>query len=236
MVNKVLAILPAYNEEGKVGKSINDILPYVDTVLVIDDGSIDNTYEEAINSRAIVIRHDKNKGIGSAFKNGIRYAIKNKYNLCVHFAADYQDDASYILNFLEMIKKGYDYIQGSRYMKFSKRINHPLFRTFSTCAYSLFFSIVVGRKITDGSNGFRCYKTAIFKDKRINIWQEWLNRYELEPYFYYKVIKCGYKTAEVGVTKRYPKDKKEGYTKMKPLIDWWRITKPLIYLSFGWKR
>ena len=232
---KILIIVPAYNEEGKVGKSIDEIKLYSDSILVIDDGSTDNTYNEAKGRDVEIIRHNKNKGIGAAYKTAINYAIKNKYDVCIHISSDYQDDASYILKFLEKIKEGYDYVQGSRYLKDGRRINQPLFRTITTWSYSLFFSILVGYKITDASNGFRAYKTTIFKNININIWQDWLNRYELEPYFYYKVIKEGFKVTEIPVTKRYPNEN-ISYTKMKPILDWWRITKPLIYLKIGWKK
>jgi|SRR3989344_9475620 len=233
---KTLAILPAYNEEGKVGKSIQDIKPYVDSVLVVNDGSTDNTRNEAIKAGAEVISHETNQGVGAAFKTAINYALENKYAVCIHFASDNQDDASYVPNFIKKIKDGYDFVQGSRYLKGGKRINHPLFRILTTYSYSLVFSLIVFKRITDATNGFRAYRTDIFKNKNINLWQDWLNRYELEPYFFYKVIKERFKVTEIPVTKKYPKDKKIGYTKMKPLVDWWRITRPLIYLRLGIKK
>lgn len=233
---KTLAILPAYNEEGKVGKSIRDIKPYVNQVLVVDDGSTDNTKEEAKKAGAIVISHEKNKGVGAAFKTAIKYSQENNFDICIHFASDYQDDASYVPNFIEKIKQGYDFVQGSRYLKSGKRINHPLFRILTTYSYSLVFSLISLKRITDATNGFRAYRTDIFKNKNINLWQDWLNRYELEPYFFYKVLKEGFKVIEIPVLKRYPKNKKVGYTKMKPFKDWWRITKPLVYLKLGLKR
>ncbi|MBI2498703.1 glycosyltransferase family 2 protein [Candidatus Woesearchaeota archaeon] len=233
---KTLAVLPAFNEEGKVGNSIMSIKPYVDKVLVINDGSTDNTEIEAKKQKVIVISHKKNLGIGAAFKTAIRYAQKNNYDVCIHFATDFQDDGSYVPEFIKKIKQGYDFVQGSRYLKGGKRINHPLFRIITTYSYSLVFSIITGRRITDATNGFRAYRTDIFKNKNLNIWQDWLNRYELEPYFFYKVIKENYKVTEIPVLKRYPKNKNEGYTKMKPFKDWWRITKPLIYLRLGLKK
>lgn len=233
---KTLAILPAYNEEGKVSISIKDIKHYVDQVLVVNDGSTDNTGKEANDAGALVISHIKNLGVGAAFKTAINYALENKYDICIHFASDDQDDASYVPKFIEKIKEGYDFVQGSRYIKGGKRINHPLFRILTTYSYSLVFSLIAFKRITDATNGFRAYRTDIFKNKNVNIWQEWLNRYELEPYFFYKVIKEGFNVTEIPVLKRYPKNKKIGYTKMKPLIDWWRITRPLVYLRLGLKK
>jgi dolichol-phosphate mannosyltransferase len=90
-------------------------------------------------------------------------------------------------------------------------------------------------KITDSTNGFRGIRTDMVKDGRINLDQKWLDQYELEPYLFYKAIKCGFKVKEVPVAKIYP-SKEEGYTKMKPFVGWWSILRPLIYLACGIKK
>lgn len=226
---KVIVVIPAYNEEGKIGNVVQKALSTVDAVLVIDDGSKDNTYYEAKNSGATVIRHKKNEGAGSAIRSGIEYSIKKNFDVCVPLSGDDQDDPKEIEKLIRHISNGYDFVQGSRYLRGGKTIDIPLFRLFSTKAFSIFFSLVTGYPIKDASNGFRAIRLDLFQDKRINIWQEWLNRYELEPYLLYKVIKLNYKFIEVPVTKKYLKSK--GYTKMKPIIDWWGITKPIVYLA-----
>ena len=76
---------------------------------------------------------------------------------------------------------------------------------------------------------------SLLKDERINIDQPWLDTYELEPYLLFKTIRLGYKFTEVFVTKIYP-PKKLGYTKMKPLVGWWSILKPVFYLGLGIKK
>jgi glycosyltransferase involved in cell wall biosynthesis len=87
---------------------------------------------------------------------------------------------------------------------------------------------------TDTSNGFRAYKLTIFKNKNININQSWLDRYELETYIHYKVITLGYKICEVPVSKNYLPGVKN-YSKIRPVIDWWRMMRPLFYLKLGIK-
>ena len=78
-------------------------------------------------------------------------------------------------------------------------------------------------------------RLAIFQDKRINLEQSWLDQYELEPYILFKVITLGYKYTESPVVKIYP-PRKLGYTKMKPIVGWWSILKPLFYLGLGIKK
>ena len=99
----------------------------------------------------------------------------------------------------------------------------------------LLMSMITGKKVTDSTNGFRAFRLSIFDHPEIDIKQQWLNQYELEPYLMYKAIKLGFKFCEASVTKIYP-PKKLGYTKMKPLIGWWSILKPLFYLGLGIKK
>lgn len=238
---KIIILLPAYNEEGKIGNVVfkikNKASNLTNTILVVDDGSGDGTAEEAKENGAIVIVHKKNSGVGAALRTGIDYAIKENYDIVVIMGGDDQDDPAEIPRLLTpIIEEGYDFIQGSRYLKGGRQVNIPKFRWVTTILYSLFFRIITGFPVTDGTNGFRAFRPSIFKDKRINIWQDWLDKYELEPYIFYKAIKLKYKVKEAPVTKFYPENKKIGYTKMKPVIDWWRISKPLFYLWLGIKK
>jgi len=101
--------------------------------------------------------------------------------------------------------------------------------------HPLLFSVITRRKITDSTNGFRAIRLSIFGDPRIDIDQEWLDKYELEPYIFYKAITLGYQVTEVPVTKIYP-PKELGYSKMKPITGWWSILRPIFLLGSGIKK
>jgi dolichol-phosphate mannosyltransferase len=234
--HSVLVILPALDEAKKVGKVIGKVpADIVDNVLVVDDGSTDETAQEAEEAGATVIQHNVNRGVGAAIRTGIDYALANGYDITVVMASDDQDDPAEIVRLLDpILNDDYDYVHGSRYLAGGRRVNHPFHRTLMTWFYSLSFRLMVGHPITDGTNGFRAFRTAICKN--INLWQDWLDRYELEPYLYYQVIKQGLKVKEVPVTKIYPADAGVGYTKMRPLVDWWRIFRPLVFLFLGIKK
>jgi dolichol-phosphate mannosyltransferase len=94
----------------------------------------------------------------------------------------------------------------------------------------MLFSLLSRKKVTDSTNGFRAFKLSILQNSNLDLDQSWLDQYELEPYLFWKVIKLGYKVKEIPVTKIYP-PKELGYTKMKPIIGWWSILKPLFYLG-----
>jgi dolichol-phosphate mannosyltransferase len=89
-------------------------------------------------------------------------------------------------------------------------------------------SFVSGKKLTESTNGFRAFKTSLLKDVKINWHQEWLDKYELEPYMLIKSIQNGYRHLEVPCSKIYPQ---KTTTKMTPLVSWWNIMKPILYLG-----
>jgi dolichol-phosphate mannosyltransferase len=97
--------------------------------------------------------------------------------------------------------------------------------------YSIVYSACVRRRITDATNGFKLFRTEICG--QMDIGQDWLDRYELEPYILWMSIKKGFKVTEVPVTKYYPQDRSVGYTKMKFYRDWWRISRPILLLTLG---
>ena len=231
---KILAILPAYNESGKIGKVVEKIkkVDLVDTILTVDDCSSDNTSGEATAAGSMVISHEKNRGVGAAIRTGIQYGIDNKYDVGVILSGDDQHEPQEIERVIGPILAGhYDFIQGSRRMKGGKVVNDQPFRMVTTQMYSILFSLLVCRRITDATNGFRAFRLSVFEDPSINLNQDWLDRYELEPYILFKAVRSKrIRVKEVPITIYYHSDKKQ-YTKMKPFRDWWRLAKPMIYLG-----
>ncbi len=233
--------MPAYNEEGKIGSMVTKTCErakgIVDQIVVVDDGSSDKTTEEAKACGALVITHPKNKGVGAGIRTGLDYAVQQGYDIAVIMGGDDQDDPAEIPRVLApIVNQGYDFVQGSRYRPGGAQVNIPLFRFVSTHMYALIFRIITRFPCTDGTNGFRSFRLRILDDNRINLRQDWLDTYELEPYLFYKAVALKYRVTEAPVTKFYPKDDAVGYTKMTPLLDWWRIARPLLYLSLGLKK
>ena len=106
----------------------------------------------------------------------------------------------------------------------------PFYRKIATRLHPFLISVACGRSITESTNGFRAMKVSILSDKRINLYQNWLEHYELEVYLLIKLLKLGYKTTEVPCTKIYP-PRKIGHTKMRPVLDWWKMLRPIFLLS-----
>ena len=244
MTPKILVCPIAFNEKIKIKSVIERFLKsraYGKTdYLVMDDGSNDGT-SEAIAGYAgqgvKTLKHIQRSGVGAAIRTTIRYAQKNGYDVLAIMAGNDKDNPEEIpLVAGPVAEQGFDLVQGSRYLgKVGSGGDMPFYRKIATRVHPFLFSIFTGRKLTDTTNGFRAMRVKIFDDKRIDLDQEWLDTYELEPYVLYKVITLGYKFKEVSVTKIYPLKQLGGYTKMKPFVSWWSILRPLFYLRLGIK-
>ena len=150
----IIAVLPAYNE----GESIADIVlktkEYVDQIIVIDDGSIDNTYEYAKEAGAIVIKHIINRGAGAATSTGIQAALKLGADIIVTIDADGQHLPSDIPNLIEpVIKNEADITIGSRFKGNIDKM--PIIKKIGNILLNKLTYLFYGINITDTQSGFK---------------------------------------------------------------------------------
>ncbi len=232
---RVLVVIPAYNEQGKIGRVVRKALTQaVDGIVVVDDGSRDDTAAEAAAAGAWVVRHERNAGVGAAIRTGIDYALAHDFSVVAILSGDDQHDPTELPGLLRpILEEGYDFVQGSRRFRGLQSPNINWFRRFFTWVYAATFRLLTGFACTDATNGGRAFHVRIFADGKINLWQDWLNTYELEPYLFYKAVREGYKVTEAPMKVIYHTG---GTTKMKPVRDWWRILRPMIYLTLGVKK
>ncbi len=231
---KVLAAAFAYNEGDKIRRTMaRHPAERNYDLLVMDDGSTDGSLDRPPEN-VIVLRNPSNQGIGSAMKRVFDYALENHYDVLGIQAGNDKDDPGEIPRLLAPILAGEaDFAQGSRFLPGGGYGNTPGYRIVATrYVHPLLFSVCVGKRVTETTNGFRAFRTDILRDPRIRWRQEWLDKYELEPYLLYKVIQLGYRHCEVPVTKIYPPHV-QGYTKMKPITGWWSILRPIVLLGLG---
>ncbi|HWO01060.1 MAG TPA: glycosyltransferase family 2 protein [Blastocatellia bacterium] len=235
---RVLCVAPAWNEGVRIARVVSAVPRNdVETTVVVDDGSSDETALFAERAGATVIRTGANRGVGAAIRSGIDFAIHHGYDIVVVVSGGGKTPPEQIPRLLEPIIRGdAEFAQGSRYLEGGEFLRMPLRRRLGTRAYSLLFSLFCGHYVTDASSGFRALKVSLFDDKRIDLWQDWLDRYELEPYLLFKALRLRRKVVEIPVTIEYPKSDGIAYTKMRAITDWWKIFRPVIFLGLGIKK
>lgn len=181
-----------------------------------------------------IIKNERRMGVGYCIRQGLEYLIDSGFDVAVVMAGNGKDDPEQIPRVLEPVLEGEaDYVQGSRYLPGGSYHRMPLVRKIFNRVYPFFWSIITDSKCTDVTNGFRCYRLSILKDRRIDLNQNWLNGYSLEYYLHYKVLALRYRMKEVPVSKIYPFRHKGGYSRIQPLRDWWPIISPLVLLFLG---
>src|SRR5215468_8835441 len=233
---RVAAVVPAWNETGKIGDVVRKVpRRWAATVIVVDDHSSDDTASEARAAGAeVVIRHEVNKGVGAGIRTGLLEAKRRGIEFAAILSGDDQHEPNELPRVLVPLFAGEaDLVQGSRWLPGGATPGIPPDRRWLTQLYPLLFRLASGRPVTDGTNGMRAFRLSLLDDPRIRLDQEWLDRYELEPYLLFQAVRCGYRIREVPVTVRYHS---RGTSKMRLLSDGWRILRPLVYLRLGLAR
>jgi glycosyltransferase involved in cell wall biosynthesis len=156
-----LAVVPAYNEAATVGSVVGALhrdAPGWD-VLVIDDGSTDDTAAVAAAAGARVVRLPFNLGIGGAVQAGFRYAREEQYDLMVQVDGDGQHVPSEIPRLLEAraAEPRLDMVCGSRFLSEDRRYPAPISRRTGIHLFAFLLSRIVGQRVSDPTSGFRLY-------------------------------------------------------------------------------
>jgi len=161
----LLVIIPAYNEGKKIGQVVASIraeLPEAE-ILVINDGSRDNTAEEASIAGAIALTHPINMGYGVTIQTGYKYAFENGYDFVAQIDGDGQHDPAYLAKLLQPVINGEtDLSVGSRFREvesyrpsFSRRLGILFFRKL--------VSVIIGREITDPTSGYQAMNRDVIR-------------------------------------------------------------------------
>jgi len=151
---KILVAMPAYNEEKYIGSVVLQARRYADEVMVVDDGSTDQTARIAELAGATVIRHGENRGYGVAIQRIIAEAEKKGADTLVLLDADSQHDPNDIPSFLKAISAGNDLVIGCRKIQ---RANIPLWRRAGQNVLLFLTNILSRGKLSDTESGFRAF-------------------------------------------------------------------------------
>lgn len=155
-IDNLAVIIPAYNEAGRIASTIAGIRKFTDAdIIVVSDGSTDDTIVEARQAGALVIELSFNLGYGAALQTGFKYALKKGYKFAVQMDADGQHDPLAIQSLIEpVLNNEVDIALGSRFLGRGD-YKAPFIRRIGMFFFAGIASIVTGKKVTDPTSGFQ---------------------------------------------------------------------------------
>ena len=172
ILKQTCIIIPCYNEQDCIGKLILQVLESVTpaSIVVIDDCSTDNSRKIIREAKKVVLLDlPVNLGIGGAVQAGLKYANKNGYQYVVRLDGDGQHAPEYIKEMLEpLIKNEADMSIGSRFVTLQEGFKSTSYRRLGIKIFSLLNRLIIKKKVTDSTSGYRAYNRELIEFLAIN--------------------------------------------------------------------
>jgi dolichol-phosphate mannosyltransferase len=230
MTMEKIIIIPTYNERENIDPLIERLLalPYELHVLVVDDRSPDGTADcvkewQAKSPRVHLLQRAGKMGLGSAYRDGFKYALGNGAEYIFEMDADFSHDPDAIGGFLEHAEQ-YDVVLGSRYLHGVTVINWPLSRLILSYSANVYSRIVTGLPLRDATGGFKCFRRRALEGIRLDRVKSDGYAFQIEMSF--KCWKKGFTIKEIPIIFV---DRRAGVSKMNQRIVWeaawmvWRL-------------
>lgn len=239
---KVIAVMPAYNAERTLERTIRDIpLGSVDEVILVDDCSKDKTVEKALALGLTVIQHEKNQGYGGNQKTCYREALARGADIVVMIHPDYQYDSRVIPVATEILRLGIcDFIMGSRIRTRREALagGMPPYKYIANRCLTLIENVALGQNLGDFHSGFRAYRREVLETLP---YENNSDDFVFDSQFLAQAVYFGFKLGDIPVPVRYfdeassinfSRSTRYGILTLKTLADYWLAylklkTKPL---------
>ena len=210
--NKYALIIPVINEGQRIKKQlqrINQMNCPIDIIIAdggSTDGSLNSSYMRELNVNTVLTKTGPGK-LSAQLRMAYAWCLKESYCGVVTIDGNGKDGVEAVINMLEMLAKGYDYVQGSRYLQGGKAENTPITRTLANrCIHAPLLSLAGKNWYTDTTNGFRAYSANFLLDPRVRPFRDVFQNYELLFYLTVRAGQIGMQIAQVPVNRRYPKE------------------------------
>lgn len=208
-----VVLIPIINEGDRIIKELTraykyNVSDYAD-IVICDGGSTDGCTEESglrkLNVNTLLVKQDIGKQ-GAQLRMGIWWALQRGYKGIITIDGNNKDSIEDVPHFIEKLEEGYDFIQGSRFVKGGKAINTPFIRTVSVkLIHAPVISLTAHHKFTDTTNAYRAYSAKYLQDERVKPLRDIFMSYELLAYLSVRATQLGYTACEIPVTRAYPK-------------------------------
>ena len=227
-INKAVVVIPTYNERESIGKALDLVLnlPRKVDVLVVDDGSPDGTADVVrsrpeFNKRIFLLEGKGKAGLGTAYRRGFQWALKNGYEAAVEMDADLSHDPADIPKLLEALESGAHIAVGSRYLGGISVLNWPQSRLFISTFGGFYVRTLTALPMSDPTSGFKAIRTDVLRDLDWNKVQAEGYAFQIE--LHHTAWKQGYTIKEVPIVFT---ERREGDSKMSTAISLeaaWRV-------------
>jgi len=233
----VCVVIPAFNEETQIGTVLDRLPDFIDLKIVVDDGSTDSTAEIARRKGAVIVSHEKNRGVGAAFQSGLRKAIKSNVDVMVNIDADGQFNPNDIEKLIKpIIEDGVDFVTASRFKNPDLYPKMTKTKFYGNKIMSYLITKIVGQKFHDVSCGFRAYSSQGLH--RINLFGEFTYTQETFLDLAFKGVPIAEIPIQVRGTREHGKSKvasnlfRYGYQTLKIILKSCRDYKPFSLFAF----
>lgn len=204
---KIIAVMPAYNAEATLERTLRDIPPgTVDEIILVDDCSRDRTVEVAKALGLTVIQHQKNAGYGGNQKTCYTHALERGADIVVMIHPDYQYDSRVIPIAAELIRLGnVDVILGSRIRTRAEALEGgmPAWKYIANRCLTIFENVMLGQNLGDFHSGFRAYHRRVLEAVP---WKENSNDFVFDTQFLAQAVYFGFRLGDIPVPVRYFKE------------------------------
>jgi dolichol-phosphate mannosyltransferase len=197
---RVLLAIPVHNEAKSIDRVLGAVRAYVPSVLVIDDGSTDETPMRLAGHRVEVVRHAENRGYGRSMQDIFRWAIHDGFDWVVTMDCDEQHEPASIPDFLQAIRGGTaDVVSGTRYLRQDARDDEaPAERRRINRELTAELNERLGLRLTDAFCGFKAYRTAALRLLDLDV-----DGYDFPMQFWVRAVAAGLRIEELPVPRIY---------------------------------
>ncbi len=206
-------LIPIINEGDRILKELKraykyNVSDYAD-IVICDGGSTDGCTEEKklrkLKVNTLLVKQDAGKQ-GAQLRMGFWWALERGYRGIITIDGNNKDSIEDVPRFIEKLKEGYDFVQGSRFVKGGRAINTPFLRLVSVkLIHAPVISLAARHRFTDTTNAYRAYSAEYLKDHRVQPFRDVFMTYELLAYLSVRATQTGYRACEIPVTRAYPK-------------------------------